>query len=104
MQMYVRPFQILGNTANLTVGTSSSNVLIPLGGIGNKSIRVFNSGTNVVFFKLGTGNTTSASASTDTPLLPNSVETFFLQNEVTYIAAIAAGTGNTLYVTPGESA
>jgi hypothetical protein len=103
MMMQIRPFSYKGKTVSLTVGVASTNVAITQSGVGTQSIRLTNVGSNVVFFNLGKDNTTAAGL-TDVPLLPNSVETFLLPNDITYIAAIAAATGNTLYITTGESA
>lgn len=62
------------------------------------AIRLANIGTQVVFWKQDTGG---ASASADVPLLPNSAELFSVPPATTKISVIAAGTGSTLYVTPG---
>lgn len=102
--MYIRPFGSVGNTVNLTVGTATANVAITRAGLGTQSIRLTNIGANVIFFTLGKDNTATASLTTSVPVLPNSVETFLLPNDMSYIAAISAATGNTLYVTTGESA
>lgn len=65
---------------------------------GADTVRLTNVGNQVVFWKANTG---TASATADTPLLPNSSEVFSVPPATTIIAAIAAGAGSTLYVTPG---
>jgi hypothetical protein len=102
-QLYIRPFMVKGNTVNLTVGTSSARVAATGSGQGIQSIRLTNTGSNTVFIKIG-NSTVSATVAAGFPMLPNTVETFMLGKDDTHIAAIAASTGNTLYVTTGESA
>ena len=93
-------------TAALTVGTASANVAIPSGG---RHLLLTNSGSNVVYIALGTDNTVSAAIpasgapASGIPLLPNS-QTILYAGTGTYVAAIAAATGNTLFVTPGNGA
>lgn len=100
---YIRPFDIKGATVNLAVLTTTANVAVTRPNIGTQSIRLVNVGTNTVFVTIGTSGVT-ASLTTSFPLLPNTAETFLLQNGATHVAAIASATGNTLYVTTGESA
>ncbi len=94
------------DTAELTVGTASSNMAIPSGG---GHLLLTNVGSNVIYIALGTDNTVSAaipSAGTPAhglPLLPNS-QLMIYAGTGTWIAAIAAATGNTLFVTPGNGA
>ena len=92
-------------TSALTVGTASSNMAIGAGG----HVLLTNSGANVVYIALGTDNTVVAVApiagtpAQGIPLLPNS-QTILYAGTGTYIAAISAATGNTLFVTPGSGA
>lgn len=101
----LRPFDILGTTSTLSVGATTGNIQVyaPVG-VGTRSIRLFNSGTSVIFFNIGATSAVTADTTTSTPMLPNSVETFLLRNENSWIAAIGASAGNTLYITTGESA
>jgi hypothetical protein len=93
------------NTAALTVGTSTANVAIPSGGA--YQVRLVNVGSNVVYIAIGTDDTVAAvvpvagTPSPGIPLLPNS-ERILSIGTATYIAAIAAATGNTLFITPGS--
>ena len=93
-------------TSALTVGTASSNMAI---GSGGAHLLLTNSGANVVYIALGTDNTVVAVApiagtpAQGIPLLPNS-QTILYAGTGTYIAAISAATGNTLFVTPGSGA
>lgn len=84
-------------TASLAVGTSAANVPLPGLPSDGASVRLVNSGTQVVFLNF----TGAASSSTSMPMLPNTVETFSLPPTAT-ISAIAAATGSTLYATVGE--
>jgi hypothetical protein len=106
MQVYIRPFNpkpLQGvNTLNLAVtGTTGTIALGAFKNQGRQSIRIVNSGTQVVFlnFSVGTG---TATTTTDMPMLPNTSEVFWLGEKTTNINAIAAATGSTLYVTIGE--
>lgn len=59
-----------------------------------------NSGANTVFFSWTNANVTTSNG---TPVLPNTAQTFKgppVANATLYV--IAAATGNTLFVTPGE--
>ena len=77
---------VTGTSADITMAGSAD------------TIRLTNVGNQVVFWKVGTGG---ASATADTPLLPNSSEVFSVPPATTIIAAIAAGAGSTLYISPG---
>lgn len=103
MQVSIRPFDIIGTTVNLTVGTSSSTVQLYAAGIGFKTARVYNVGTNIVYISFVTTSVGVASVSTSLPMMPNSVETFYVHQDENYIAAISGATGNTIYITMGES-
>lgn len=54
----------------------------------------------VVFIKFGTDPVTAAT--TDTPILPGSIQIFSVTDTETGIGAITGGTSGTLYVTIGE--
>lgn len=101
--MYIRPFGQKGNTVNAAVTGTSAALAITRPSIGTQSVRIVNSGTQVIFVEFGV-STVAAVAATSMPILANTVETFVLANEVTHIAAIASTTGSTMYVTTGESA
>jgi hypothetical protein len=95
--------RVTNRTVNLAVTASSTTVsTIPTGGaqVADCNYRIANIGTNVVFIEIGVGTPTAALA-TSMPLLPNAVESFTGPPGAT-IAAIAASTGNTIYITPGE--
>jgi len=107
----IRPFDIItnalngeaGSTVNLAVLATTANVAVAPARVGSRTIRIFNSGTNVVYVNFGDDNVV-ATVANSLPLLPNSVETFFFRNDWTKVAAIAGSTGNTIYITTGESA
>ena len=102
-QIYIRPFMPKGGTVNLSVGTTTSRVAVTRPGIGIQSVRIVNSGPNNIFITIGDVTVTAATA-TGMPILPYCVETFMLGKDDTHVAAIADATGNTLYITTGESA
>jgi hypothetical protein len=84
-----------GTVSGAVTGTAAD---ITITSVGANAVRLTNVGNQTVFWKFNTGG---ASASTDTPLLPNSAELFAMPPGTTKISAIAAGAGSTLYVTPG---
>jgi len=100
------PFGTTGanSTVNLAVTGSSSSVTIQgVDGSSGPVLRIVNVGTNTVFIAwAGPGTAATASLTTSMPMLPNSVETFTLPTNTTQLSAIAATTGNTLYITRGE--
>ncbi len=101
--LYIRPFQQKGVTVTQVVTASSQRFAVTLAGTGTQTIRLVNSGTEVVYIELGS-STVAAVVATSMPMLPNTVETFLLPNDITHLAVIAATTGSTLYCTTGESA
>lgn len=82
-------------TANVAVTGTAADLTIVAGA---SAVMLTNIGNQVIFFKFNTGG---ASASTDTPLLPNSQSIFSMPPGTTKISAIAAAAGSTLYATPG---
>ena len=101
--IYVRPFEAQADSQTLTVAATTTTTAITATASGTRSVRLVNSGSNIIFFKLGTSGVVSAVA-TSTPMLPNTVEVFLLRNDVTHISYIGAAAGNSLYLTVGESA
>lgn len=99
----IRPFGPLqnNNTVNLAVTASNQTLTITPSGIGYRSIRVVNAGTQTVFLKFGS-SASVASTTTSLPMLANTVEVFVLDNDTTAIAAIAGSTGSTIYVDVGQ--
>lgn len=110
MQVAIRPFDLITNfqnggagaTVNLAVIATTATVAVSPTGAGSRTVRIFNSGTNVIFINFGP-STVIATLTNSMPILPNSVETFYFHNDWTHVAAISGATGNTLYVTTGES-
>lgn len=103
MSMYIRPFEVQGDSQTVAVTASNQSIAINASPLGNRSIRLLVIGTDPVYFTLTTGEDTAAVA-TSTPMLANSVETFLLRNEITHINVISTGTGSSLTLTVGESA
>ena len=101
--MYIRPFMVKSNTTNIAVTGTTASTAILRPTVGIQSVRLLNNGSQTVFVEFGTSGVTAALA-TSMPLLPYTVETFALDNSTTHIAAIAALSGSTLYITTGESA
>lgn len=104
MMHYVRPFgQYQGqNTVNTAVTGTSAYVTLPAPTIGVRSVRIVCAGTANIFVKFGTSTSVTAVAANDMPMLANTAEVFLLPNDITHIAAIAAGAGSTMYCTVGE--
>ena len=101
--VWLRPFDIQAATQNVAVTGSNQSTAITGAGVGTRTIRLLNSGSQVVFFSLTIGGATAATT-TSTPILAGSVETFLIKKDITHINAIAGTTGSTLYWTLGESA
>ena len=76
---------VTGVAADITISKRAAAVMLT------------NVGNQVIFWKFNTGG---ASASADTPLLPNTQSIFSVPPSTSIISAIAAGAGSTLYVTP----
>ena len=100
--MQANVFSPQGNTVNIAVGATTGNVAITSLSMSQGALRLVNSGTQVVFVKLGTSNSVTA-ALTDFPILANTTAIIDLPPGTTYIAAIAGATGSTLYATSGIS-
>ena len=95
-------FQPMGPTANVTVTTSSASVTVNSGIQVPRSLYLVNVGTQTVFVAFGNSVTgATAAAATGLPLLPNTAKVFDVPG-TQVVAAIAAATGSTLYITPGE--
>jgi hypothetical protein len=110
MQVAIRPFDLIttaqnggaGATVNNAVTAASTTVAISPPGIGNRTVRIVNSGTALTFVNFGP-STVIATLANSMALLPNSVETFYFHNDWTHIAMIGT-VGNTIYATMGEGA
>ena len=103
----------LSNTSNATFipsGLTQSNVVttivssLTITSLGvSQVIRLLNSGTETVFVLFN--DATEATLLNAMPILPGSVEVFFVQSDATdavVIQTIAANTGSTLYATLGR--
>lgn len=99
-------FFSVNETVALTVGTASGNVALVTPGEQYQA-EIVNVGSNVVYVAFGTNNTVSAvipvsgTPSLGRPILPNARVVVSI-GSTTYIAAIAAATGNTLLITVGK--
>lgn len=101
MQQYIRPFQVQNeSTQSLVVTDASQSITLPARN-GNGSIRILVSGTSKVYWNYDA----AAAVATSTPMLGNTIETFFLPKDVTTIRFIAdTASASTVWVTVGESA
>lgn len=97
------PFRQVEGTVTQVVTATSAAVTPTRAGMGTQTVRITNVGTQVIFVTFA-DTAAVATVATGMPILPNSVEVFYLKRETTSIAAIAAGAGSTMYVTTGESA
>lgn len=94
---------------SLDVGTTSASVTLPPQGNagGNKQLTILNIGTNVVFVRVsnsadGAVNASATSPTADYPIGPNASVTITKSTDANTVSAIAAATGNTIWITPGE--
>jgi len=101
MIVNLRAFTPVGDTVNVAVGVATASVAVTRPSIGTQAVRLFNSGTNVIYVSFGTSGV-AATVAISIPMLPNSIEIFGLPNGVTHVAAISGIAGNTLYITTGE--
>lgn len=99
----IRAFRPQGvnNTVNIAVTAASQLLAIPNTAQGTRSIRVLNSGSQTIFLDFVTTSGTAALA-TSMPMIGNSAEVFTFANDISHVAVIAAATGSTMYITPGE--
>lgn len=106
MSLIIRPFTIARevNPVSLAVTTTSQTVAVPRAGVGTQTARIVVNGTAVIYFKLVINSTDVVTNTTGLQMLPSTVETFNIPNDVQYIAFIADATGSTVQVSIGESA
>lgn len=81
-------------TVNQTFDSSGENVAVQTNG----QLRFYNSGTVAAFCRIETG-TTAASASTDFPVAPGSIE--IMTGVGDHVACITASGSAVIYLTPG---
>lgn len=101
--MYLRPFEAQGSNTTVNIAVTASNQVLAVNAVpvGNRTVRITNSGTQVIFIEFGSA-TSVAALGTSVAMLPNTTETFFMRNENTHLAVISSTTGSTMYVTRGE--
>ncbi len=88
-----------GATVSRTVTSSTANVAL---GTGGDQVMISSAaGGNIAFVKFG--DSTVTAATTDTPILPGTVQVYTIPPGATYIAAIGSAT-TTLYITRGDGA
>lgn len=88
-----------GVTYSLSATTASANVAVAPANTYN-TIRIVNLGVVPVYINFGTASTVAATIS-NMCVLPGSVELFFIDYLITYIAAITASGNATLNITLG---
>lgn len=101
MLQSIKPFRPETVIAPVAVGTTTANVQINTRQAGI-CVRLVNSGTNVIFVSFG-NSTVAATTTGSVAMLPNTERVFFVQGDNQYMAYISGATGNTLYITTGES-
>ena len=99
----MNPFSPSGATANIAVTATTQNEAIPIIGTGSTTIRVHVGGSQDVFLEFGDSNVVATLAAS-MPVGAGHTEVFGLPPSATHYAVIAASTGSTLYVTPGNGA
>jgi len=100
MMSLIRPFGALQNTATLNIAVTASEQKLTLApaGIGYRSVRLCNLGTQTIFVTF----TGTADITTAMPIPAGAVEILILEPDVKYISVIASATGSTLYATIGQ--
>ena len=98
--MNIDNFSPIGATVNIAVTTSTGRVaLTDNTHLSGDDVRLYNSGSVVVFFAFG--NSTIDATVTSTPLAPGASEVFDAGRS-THVAAITASGTATLYATSGR--
>ena len=90
------------NSPVVTIAAASASNATQLGRNRSEFIRVINSGTAVIFFRVG-GQGVTASA-TDCPILPGGDASFEKDSLANYIAVICPGGTSTVYAQVGGGA
>ena len=94
-----------GATVNVATvnGTATALALPTISPTRSRQILVTNGGATplLAFIKFGT-SLVSASASTDTPILPSSAQIFTVDASVTHVSVASTGTTGVLYFTTGD--
>lgn len=93
-------FSPMGSTVNLAATTSTGNVALSGFGVGGGNVRLYNSGSVVVFVNFG-GAAVTAVLTTSMPLAPGASEVFAV-GEGQYMAGITASGSATVYATIGQ--
>lgn len=104
MTLQIRAWKPLfeNDTVNAVVTTTPAFMPFPKTPFGVRALRIVNVGTAIVFVELTETNSASATPTTSTPILPNTVEIFTIANDEIGIAFVGSAAGSTLYITPGE--
>lgn len=99
--MITQPFNRVAPTQNITVTATSAGIALNAMAAYSETLRFVNVGTQTVFVEFSSdGVTPTATLAASIPILPNS-ELVVTNPRTSNVAAIAAATGSTLYVTPG---
>ena len=97
----VRAFRPL---ANYSLAATNATGRVNISTNGGRQVRLYNSGTVIIFVKFG--DSTVNAATTDTPIPPGAVEVLtydrLLSGANNYVAGITAAGSGTLYITVGE--
>lgn len=90
-------FTPTGSSIVLSGTTISSNAILPTTG---GSVRVYNSGSVIVFVKFG--SSTVEATSSNSFIAPGATEVFSVPQGVTHVAGITASSTASIYVERGE--
>lgn len=104
MSTQLRSFRPLAATQNIAVTTTAQTLALP-GAMGTFSVRLCNTGTQLIYFLPQEANNNPAVAATATnaiPLPAGQTEVFTMSPGTTSLSVIAGATGTTLYATVGE--
>lgn len=103
MQYTQKPFRpLVTREQRVAVDTTIQTIALNSLRAGGTSVRVVNSGTNVTYMSITTGTDAGLTTANGFSLLPNTVECFWVSDEMTNVNFIGAASGNTVGVTVGE--
>lgn len=104
MQYTQKPFRpLVTREQRLTLSTSIQSIALDTLAPGGKSVRITNNGAHTAYFSITNGTDASLTIGNGISLLPNTVECFWVADEMTHISFIGdTGANSVIGVTVGE--
>lgn len=93
-------FTPVGTTKNITAGTTTGSVALPVVTDASRAVRVYNAGAVISFVNFGASDVTAA-LTTSIPIVPGGTFIFEVGQKATHMAAITASSTAVTYVTEG---